>query len=154
MRVRFPLCVAGIVVGLAAAAPAAPSRTIEHYALLASEGLRAKAVTVTSGDLGVNRGRLIVTGGITAPGARLVAASVRMTGALVCAGVYGDTVHGAGGTCPVAGSGGGVLFDDPGDVCGVPPSLPACAAGAKRTTAGRLVPGVYGNLVVEDDDVA
>src|SRR5207249_9457797 len=107
--------------------------------------------TVGRGDVGVNAGRLIVTGGIAAPDSRLGARSVRMTGPVVCAGVYGDAVKGAGGACPAAGSGGGVLFDDPADLCGVPPTLPDCAAGAKRVTGGRLVPGVYGNLVVKDD---
>src|ERR1051325_6851552 len=142
---------AGIALALANVAAAAPRRTLEHYALVASEGIRARDVPVGSGDLGVNAGRLIVTGGIAAPDSQLVAPNVRMTGPVVCAGVYGDAVHGASGTCPAVGGGGGVLFDDPADLCGVPPSLPACAAGVKRVTGGRLVPGVYGNLVVKED---
>ena len=64
---RRPLSLAVIVVALADAATAAPRRTFERYVLVASEGLRVHEVSVTSGDLGVNEGRLIVTHGITAP---------------------------------------------------------------------------------------
>ncbi len=131
---------------------AAPRRTIESYALLATEGLRGRALTIESGDVGVNLGRLVVSGGITAPGSQLVANSVRLGGSTTCAGVYGDTVRGASAGCAAAGSDGPALFDDPGDACGLPKVLPACAEGTKLVVgagATRTLPaGVYGDLMM------
>jgi hypothetical protein len=131
---------------------AAPRGTIERYAVLATEGIRARSLTVTNGDLGVNLGRIVVTGGLMAPGSQLVADSVRIVGPATCAGVYGDQVRGAPGSCPASGSDGGALFDDPADACGAPRLLPACDDRAKIVVSSgqsrTLVPGVYGDLKV------
>lgn len=138
----------------AAVAGATPRPTLDAYAVLATEGLRAKALTVTRGDVGVNLGRLVVSGGITAPDSQLVADGVRVSGAATCTGIFGDLVRGAGAGCPTAGSDGGALFADPADACGMPAVLPACATGTKRAFGAgthALAPGVYGDVLVGDD---
>ena len=156
MQTLVPLVLVGMLLGSGAPAAAAPRHTMEHYARFATEGLRATALTVTNGDLGGNLGRLVVTGGIAAPGPQLVADSVRVIGAATCAGIYGDTIRGAGGSCPSSGSDGGAIFADPADACGAPAVSPACSAatpkivvvgGASRT----LAPGTYGDITVGGD---
>ncbi|MGH7896036.1 MAG: DUF3604 domain-containing protein, partial [Candidatus Binatia bacterium] len=140
-----------LVVLVCPAFAAAPRRTIESYALLAIESLRAKGLTVESGDVGVNSGGLVASG-IKAPGSQLVADSVRLAGRTSCAGVFGDSVRGASAKCAVGGSDGVALFGDPGEACGFPKVQPACATGTKLTvgsgTPRTLAPGVYGDLVV------
>src|SRR5687767_11276198 len=117
---RNVLVASAVVCSLVGLAHAAPRKTIEHYAVLASEGLRAKGLTVTQGDLGVNLGKLVVSGGLTAPSSQLVADVVRVSSPATCAAVYGDDVRGTAAGCDAAGSDGAALFADPADACGVP----------------------------------
>lgn len=143
-----------LAAAFAAPALAVPRAVIERYAILTAEGLRAKGLTVANGDLGVTRGKLVVTEGLAAPASQLVADAVRITGPAACVGIHADGVEGATASCPRAGDGAGTLFADLHEACGAPPALPACAAGTRLVvetgTARTLPPGVYGDLVVRD----
>src|SRR5262245_44860412 len=133
----------------ARAQPVGPARVLERYALLASESLRARKLRVDGGDLGVNAGRMVASS-LTAPAARLVAATMRLGRDAVCGAAFAGEVRSDAASCPTAGPDGGAVFADPADTCGMPAILPACASGERLIleagSARTLGAGTYGDL--------
>ena len=134
------------------AVAATARRALDAYGLVATHLLRARSLQVTNGDLGVVAGPLYSTGGLTAPGAQIVASTARFSGLSTCAAVLSDDVSGGSAACPTGGAGVPHLFADLTDACGLPTAVPACNSTAPRLvvtdSARRLPPGVYGDVVV------
>ena len=134
------------------AAAADASRLVDGYALFATDALRVSGATVTTGDLGVDRGTLSVSGALAAPAAQLVGDVVRLRKASQCAGVIGNRVLRPAPSCPLTGSLAGAIIDDVPAACGLPTPLPSCDTSAAVTVASgetrTLAPGRYGVVVV------
>lgn len=139
-----------IVLALAAPATArAQSRTLEDYAILATDQLRSKGMSVKAGDVGVNLGSLFAGGAITAPTSEVVADTTRLAPGSTCAGLFTGLLVGAacGPETPFTGP----IIDDVAAACDFPTPFPACGANRVSVEGGqtRTLPGgAYGDLVV------
>src|SRR5262249_30974893 len=142
------LAVVAILLATVPAHAAGPARILEGYALFASDSLRARGLRVDGGDVGVNKGRLVASN-LTAPSGRLVASKIRLGRGAACSTAFGGEVRGSAASCPSAPFSGSVLTD-PGDSCGMPAIVPACAKGERLTlkagTTRVLGAGTYGDL--------
>jgi hypothetical protein len=147
------LAALALVSGLVPGAQAATARrTLDAYALLASEELRVRALHVRRGDIGVTSGRFISAGTLDAAGAQVVADRVRLVGGATCAAVLTRTAKGGGPKCPIRRGDPGAVIADLAEACGIPPTLPACnpahSVSVGRRATRTLPAGAYGDVVV------
>jgi len=132
---------------------AAQSTTLSDYALFAERGFRTKGLTLSCGNVGVNRdgGKLIAPRYLTAP-AEVVADIVKLSDESSVGQLYANLLLRGTGVSPLPWTP-PILATDIQTECGFPVPFPVCDASAPVTvTAGdtlSLPPGTYGEIKVK-----
>jgi cysteine-rich repeat protein len=154
MRIQRTLLtpsLAAAVMLLSPAVAAAQSTNIADYVLLARSSLRAKALTVLSGDVGATAGNVVFRNQLSASSSNVSGPSVKMDKKSNCGALYADLATGAGANCGPAQDFVSP-FSDIAAACEFPDPFPACNPGAPVVVAKgstlALPPGVYGDLEV------
>ena len=159
-RILRPLLAAsGLLLAVASAASAQPSRNLNTYVLVAQDNLRIRGTTVVNdGDIGVNEGLLYFRGTISAPKSDIAATIVHMDPATYCEDLFANApVVGGATSCPEAPQNvPHPLIGDLAEACGFPaPDDMACSTDSRddrvisHDQSESLLPGKYRNLVVE-----
>ena len=131
----------------------AQSSDLADYALFAERGLRTKGLTLSCGDIGVNRdgGKLIAPRFLTVPGT-VVSDIVKLSDEASIGQLYANLLLRGTGVSPLPWTP-PILDTDIQTECGFPVPFPACNPGAPITvTAGStlsLAPGTYGDVTVK-----
>jgi hypothetical protein len=141
--------VAMLVLACSAATARAQSRSLDDYAVFATDQLRSKGMTVKAGDVGVNLGSLFAGGAVTAPSSTVVADTTRLAPGSTCSGLFTGLLLGpaCGPQTPFTGP----IIEDVASACEFPTPFPACGASSVTIAGGQtrtLGAGAYGNLVV------
>ena len=138
-----------LVLACSAATARAQSRSLDDYAVFATDQLRSKGMTVKAGDVGVNLGSLFAGGAVTAPSSTVVADTTRLAPGSTCSGLFTGLLLGpaCGPQTPFTGP----IIEDVASACEFPTPFPACGASSVTIAGGQtrtLGAGAYGNLVV------
>ena len=143
-----------LIAWLASTSPAAgqsPGNDVDRYGLLADESIKARGLTIVSGDVGVNRGPLSSTRPLDAPASALVAEFVDLDPASRCDALFVTSGRGTA-QCGPPQPFDGPIVADVATACGFPADMPACTPdrpisvlhGADEAEA----PGEYGRVQV------
>jgi hypothetical protein len=151
LRCSALAALAALVVSGAGAAQ--PSADLDTYAVFATASLRASALRVLAGNVGVDRGPLTIHGALDAADAVVAADVVRLGGPARCAALFAATAAtGDGAGCGPAQGFSLPIVADVAAACGFPAAVPACAPGrpvvVPRRGVRRLAPGTYGDVTV------
>ena len=143
---------------VAARTAAAQSRDLDSYALFAIDELRARALRLDRGDVGVNDGTLFLRteSRLIAPNSELGARIVRIADNARCRRMWAGNPAMAARGCPFAGPFVAPFADRAAveAACGYPSEFPACSQDPARDISVEagitriLPPGVYGHLLV------
>src|SRR5262245_33556256 len=154
-RTRMALTIGTVLIfflgGMAAAA--GPSRDLSSYVLFGNNGIRARGLRITGGDVGVNQGSLRAHDAVDGPASTLAGDVVSVGGRSRCLELFfTSAVTHAARQCGPGTPFQGPLIDDLAAACGVPDEFPDCSEGsAIEVAAGdqrTLAPGVYGDVDV------
>ena len=134
------------------------ARSLDAYALFASERLRARSLHVASGDVGVEAGVLESHAPVDAPSSIVAAEVVHLMPTSRCAALFATGIDQDAPACPLDGVfPPGPVVGALDDACGMASGLPACAPANPVTVdaaeSRTLPPGVYGDLVVRKGQV-